>query len=1402
MSENKAVDKKDGRLKRYQSLAAMRTAHAKLVQKRREKGVTPEFLAQVTTFIMRGKGIGALLDSVKDRQAGQSLLDYWENVLNKKGQESIDPTLEEFDPTLAPEIPDELCPYLGLDAFREGNQNIFFGRQRLVNQLVQQLQTRRLLAVVGPSGSGKSSVVLAGLLPLLRNGALPESENWHYLPAMVPGSRPLMNLAQILQPVDSRFNWTARQPGLFRENSAHLLQLLPTKDADTPVVLTIDQFEEIFTLCQDDEARHAFVNNLIQFAQDGRSRHIIILTMRTDFESHIARLPSFQPLFDDALMPVTSLNASELRDAIERPAELVGLKFEEGVIDALLKDILGEPAALPLLQFTLLKLWELRQRNRVTWEAYRQLEGGRHALANSADALYDSLIPEDQRTLKNILLRMVRPGAGLEVTSNRVRQTDLFTAGEAQDRVARVLQRLVDARLLRLTEGDSPDNVQVEVAHEALVRNWPRLVDWLEDERENIRRRLRLTTAAEQWELLDRDESVLFRGVVLAEALSFSNLNPLEAEFIAACQAAVVREEEEKRAVRERELAQARKLFETERQRVQEREQANRWLSRLVIALAALVIISFITAGLAIRNGNIAGENAALAEEARQQEADARATAVFSAHEAAENAATAVAAQQQEAIARATSDANALIADQAREEEAAARATAVASAGVAAAEAAEAEAARAQAEAAQKEAEQRTQEVIARTLAGNAIEQQDSNPELSLLLALEAVNVALVNDDLVPTVAEETLYRVLQAFQLKRTFSGHSDWVSDVAFSPDGSRLATTSLDRTAKIWDVTNGQELFAFEEHSRAVISVAFSPDGKILATGSENGFIILWNTETGAKINVLGSSLVAVHTVTFRPDGSRLAAAYDDGTVRIWNIRNYNSEFVLTRHAGAVNDVTYSPDGTQFATVGEDGRIIVWRSDNGAQLYSIEAELDENSNPLIINAITFSADGDQLITGNADGTVKVWNAVSGEFLIKLPGHTSFVADIAVSADGKRLATSSGDGTAKVWDTETWQTLNTLLGHEGVVSAVAFDPGSQFLATASQDRLAKVWSVENVLSPLILAGHQNVVNRLAFHPDSTMIATAGGDQSVRLWDTANGQLLFDFDQHNGAVNDVAFTPDGSLLAAASDDFNAWIWDVETGESLITLGNHLGPVTAVSFSPDGVYLATAGDDGFVRVWDRESWTLRYELSHRDFIEEDSVSVRTVAFHPNSTLLLSGDDQGNVIFWDVAAETAVRQIVAHEETAVNDIAISPDGTRFATAGNDGVVRLWSFNEDEPPTTLTGHSGAVWSVTFYQDGNRVATASADGTVKLWDSATNQLLRTLVGHRAPVTDVAISADGLRVATSSTDRTAQINDLDTVQELFEKANRLVTRSLTEEECKLYMPDSECPTVFSSTP
>ncbi|MEM9276226.1 MAG: cell envelope integrity protein TolA [Cyanobacteria bacterium P01_F01_bin.143] len=518
----------------YPSLASFREAHRELLLRHRQTAFGSELADNIATFIIQGTATGVLLDEEEDRWVAQGILDYWLSVLYSENINPPDASLAEFDIKLAPELPDEDCPYLGLEAFLEKDRQLFFGRSRLLKQLLEKIKKSNLLTVVGSSGSGKSSAVRGGLLPSLKANALENSSSWHYYKPLVPGSDPLCALAKTICPENlEREQWCAEQVAAFLENTQHLAQLV-SDNHQQPVVLVIDQFEEVFSLC-DDGKRQAFIANLLGLIQLPERKHRVIITMRSDFESNVAKFAKFQEAFEQAQVRVLGLNANELRDAIEKPADQVGLKFESDLVDSLIGDVLGQEAALPLLQFTLLKLWDNRERNRVTWASYQKLGGGKEALSRSADEFYQQLIPEDQNATRRILLQLVNFNEeSLEVTSKRIPQQNLFLSGEAGDRIQRVIDKLHAARLVKIALGDSLQDGQIEVAHEALIRNWGTLVDWIDDERENKRQRLRLESKAKEWQSRGKTKDALLRGSLLEDAMKYSNLdlNDLEKEFI------------------------------------------------------------------------------------------------------------------------------------------------------------------------------------------------------------------------------------------------------------------------------------------------------------------------------------------------------------------------------------------------------------------------------------------------------------------------------------------------------------------------------------------------------------------------------------------------------------------------------------------------------------------------------------------------------------------------------------------------------------------------------------------------------------------------------------------------------------------------------------------------------
>jgi WD40 repeat protein/energy-coupling factor transporter ATP-binding protein EcfA2/cytoskeletal protein RodZ len=1364
----------------FPTLAELRAGHRELMQERRNESGVDGLDGRVRTFIERGQATGVFLDLEDERWEVQSLLDFWSNELYHLTQEDLNATLADYDPTLAPDLDDSLCPYIGLDPFDTAVQKLFFGREPLVRSMVERLEDGRFLALSGPSGSGKTSLVLAGLLPTLQTGALPESDKWLYLPPLVPGSDPIASLIRLLRTADNTSGWVTETTKQLLESPQTLTNLIERRAQGKTAVFVVDQFEEIFTLCQDQARRQAFMENVLHLAQSPDNKHLLILTMRTDLESNLLRTAEFHAAYAAAQLRVTTMNASELRQAIQQPAELVGLKFEQGVVEQLVSDVLGEPAALPLLQFCLLKLWGKRERNRVTWKAYGELGGGRDALANTADRLYNNLNPVEQRIARRTLLKMVRPTQGLDVVRNRVLRSQLYEPNEGPARVDYIIYHFVRERLIRLAPGDKPENDQLEIAHEALVRNWPRILGWLEEERVALRHRLRLTETAEQWDALERDESALLRGLVLAEAQQYADLNELEKAFVAASLTAVQREEMEREAARQRELEQAR--------------QSARRLALLVVALAFVFLLALGFALLARRNATLAQANAQIASD---------------------NAATAVANEEAAVEARGTAEGNAEIAAQNEATAESAQAAAEANAGAAATAGAEANTQRAIAEAEREIAEQNALAAInarataeanetlaeriarlatARELAAASLAQLGSDPQLSLLLALEAVNMTTAAGEPPPAEATDALYRAVRASQQLFTLAGHTGPVNEAAVSPDGRWLATASEDNSLKIWDAATGQEVLTLTGHNAPVTSLAFSPDNTHLVSGSSDSRLMVWDVLAGTRLQALvGQNDGSVRAVAFHPDGERVAASYEAGTARVWNYVTGDPLLRQSEHRGPVYDIEFTPDGSEFATAGEDGRIVVQNTATGIPVTSFAPDFDEAGFPVPTYGIAYSQDGTRLAAAKGNGLARILELASGTLMATLPGHSGAVTAVAFSPDGTRLATAGADSSAKVWDLETNRAILTLSGHMGELTSVGFYPSGERLVTGSLDNTGRVWNTAAGLEPLLLTDHRAGVNGLRYNQEGTAVATTSLDQSVRVWDTSSGGVLNLLTALPNPVNKAAFHPTKPILAVAAQDTVVRLFDLMTNQVLEPLYFQEDTVNDLAFNADGSMLATAGNDALVRLWDTETNEVIAELTHDG-------PVNTVAFSNDGSWVAATSGETAVI-WNVDTGETMHTISGHNGL-IHHATFNPEGDLLGTAGADGVVKLWDLETGEAIRTLSGHTGPVLWLAFNGDGTQLATGSVDKTARLWDVNTGQVLRTILGHTSAVTAVAFNPDGTELATASLDGTARITPLTTINDLLAQGWGRLARPLSPAECRQYLRDQLCLTADITGP
>lgn len=1193
-----------------------------------------------------------------------------------------------------------IAPYKGLPYFDETDSDLFFGREELTEQLAdritalaQQDSAPRLLAVVGASGSGKSSLVRAGLAVTLKR------RGWTTT-ILTPTAAPLCRLEAELHPAHAHI--ADRGAG---NNGDH------DGEQAAPALLLIDQFEELFTLCRDEAARAAYIDKLLALSQPAANT-TVVLTLRADFYAHCAQNPPLRQAVAAHQEYIGQMTPAELRRAIEEPARRAGWEFEAGLVALLLHDIgaveggTPEPGALPLLSHALLATWERRRKRTLTLAGYHAAGGVRGAIAETAESVFtDQLDQEQQALAREVFLRLTKLGEGTEDTRRRAALTELERRAEEAVQLRGVLNTLASARLITLNEDSA------EVAHEALIREWQRLHEWLMQDREGLRVHRDLTDAARQWAHLGGDTGALYRGARLAQAREWAEanderLNLAERAFYSASLAQEQHEALEREAQRQRELAAAQRLAAEQAERAEEQARSAQKLQRRAFFLGAALLLAVLLTGVALALGREATANARAAEAARQM-------------------------------------------------------------------------------------------ALAREVAASAINSLGTDPERSILLALQAVRINQEGEQPVLLEVEDALHRALQSSRLRATLAGHDSGLWALTLDGDESHLATVSTDGTAKVWDLVTHQVAISVPTGVTANLSgsgAAFSPDGTRLLTVSSDNSATLWNSATGEAIWVLRGHDAPVTSVAIAADGTRFATASDDRTVKVWDATSGALLNTLIGHEGAALVVAFSPNGKRlFAGSDETGIALAWDVTNGEELFRFDGE----SAVVGIDAIAVSPDGTRLATGEFDTTVRFWDAATGALLQTLFGHASQVVSVAYSPDGSYLASGSEDGTVKLWESATGREALTLGGHTSGVMGVAFSPNGDRLYSAGRDGTARIWDISPAAGRdgLNLVGHSDRLFGVAYHPDGTQVATWSWDGSANVWDAVTGAMVQSFSHENAFTGNPSYSPDGKQLAII-DGGGATVFDAHSGERLYALPALAGEAIEVLFSPDGSRLALAATDGTVRIHDSANGNLLFEFTTSDGAG-DIHSVQ-IAFSPDGKQLGTAREDGASL-WDATTGRQLLSFTGHGEgVRVSGITFSPDGKWVATAGNDASVQVWEAATGDVIYTLTGHTGPAFGVAFSPDGRTVASSSVDRTIKVWrlpaggGQAPEPL--TLHGHSGAVYRLAFSPDGSRLVSTGRNPVARVYAL-TLDELIAIARSQITRSLTQEECQKYLHTPLCP-------
>ncbi len=1155
-------------------------------------------------------------------------------------------------------------PYKGLRPFQEVDADDFFGRESLVEQLLMRMGERdiagRFLAVVGPSGSGKSSVVKAGLIPALRKDALPGSGNW-LVSAMTPGKHPLEELETALLKVAITPPSSLLEQ--LKDDSRGLARAvrrsLPTEggeDDQVEMILVVDQFEEVFTLTEDEAERVQFIDLLCSAVADPGSRLWVVITLRADFYDRPLLYPEFGRLLHTHMETVMPLSDEELSQAIVGPAERVDLSIEPGLVAAIQSDISDQPGFLPLLQYALTESFENREDNELTLAAYQKSGGVTGALARRAETLYEGLDKEEQEITRQVFLRLVTLGEGIEDTRRRMMLAELITLGDGRETVERILEIFGQYRLLTFDHDRESRAPTVELAHEALLREWNRLRDWIDASRDDLRMHQRLSTASAEWRQSDREPSYLLQGSRL-----------MQFEVWAAETDLVLAESDQKflnTGLEARRVSEASEAARLERERTLEKRSRN-FLRILAAVLLVATLGASSLAFLAYRSQRQA-----------ETEAKARATQQY----IAENQARIAKSRELASAAISNLDVDpersVLLALEAIDQTYSVEQTVLPEAEVALHKAVQEMRILFSVPSAGGVAFSPDGTLIAATNLDGGVSIRDSETGMALLNISDpdrdVNNLAFSPDGrrLITTMDDRAVIWDTETGNMLLTLSGHEAPLITPAFSLDGLMVATTSFDGTARVWDASTGEEILVLQ-HEGLTSGPEFSPDGTLLAVADHGASVArVWDIVTGEEILSLVGHGEDVNEADFSPDGTRLLTAGSDKTAKVWDAETGDELLTLFGHTGWVFATDFSPNGKLAATGSQDGTARIWDANTGQELLILAGHAGGISN------LAISPDGKRLITGGDDGTARVWDISpkgSREWLT-LAGHTELAFGVDYSPDGQRLATTSWDGTTKVWDMVSGNELDTLKGSDAKAAGVSFSPDGKRIATTSYDGTASVWDQSSEEKLLYLESHTDFIYRVDYSPDGKQLATASEDGTAIVWDAITGEIVSTLSGHSDqGLWDVSYSPDGKRLATSGDDGTVKIFDTGSGVELLSLTGHFDWVTGIDFSPDGQWLASASFDTTAIVWDTTNGEVLFTLTGH------TAPLWDVAFSPDGKNLASSDFGGTLKLWDLTASAAagsgVEMLSLDGYDLGPDIAFSPDGRYLAVTHADGTVRI-------------------------------------------------------------------------------------------------------------------------------
>ena len=1215
-------------------------------------------------------------------------------------------------------------PYRGLKAFDQEDADLFFGREQFVEQLQTAVTHKPFVAVIGPSGSGKSSVVFAGLLPKIDKETAVVSFR--------PSSQPFRALADALMTL-----WQPDLQGNARLDEARILadkvasserQLVEVindslrRDVDhSRLLLVVDQFEELYTLCPEPQIRSAFADCLLTAvqsqAQQNQVSFTFLMVMRADFMGRATEDRLLSQALQNATYILGPMTREELATAVEKPAQTAGVQFELGLVTRILDDVGNEPGNLPLLEFALTLLWEQQKNSLLAHAAYEAIDHVEGALAQYAERQFASLNSQDQGQARFVFTQLIQPGRS---TEDARRQATLSEIGEGN---WDLIIKLADARLIVTNRRETGEEI-AEIVHEVLIRRWKRLQEWMNEERRFREWQERLREAMRQWKAANKDEAALLRGSLLAEAEGWLQERDVQLQ-----------------SPEERVFIEKGVIFRESVHLTQIRRR------NAVLAASLIVTVLFVVLGLFSY-----GQSQDLAVEGTRA-AENEGTAVANAHlanaestRAFENEGTAVA----NSMALAT---EVYIRQQAEEEAISAQLIS------------EAESERAEREALLSRS---------RELAAVSLSILDEDAELSLLFALEAVETAQTMQ------SEEALRRALVASRVRYRFPGRANNTQGLAWSPDGSMLAISDPEKSLTIWDVADQQVLKSITVDTNSYLStIEWSPKQEFIALLLSNNKLVVWNLLEGEiKLEIEGYT-DSIDNLIWSPEGDRLVftgctlleeeeISCSESDIYMLAIE-INEEPILIdrvecnddRGICRIHDISWDPDGTYIAAGLSDGTMWLWdtrRNADTAQridfaefgIYSLDwqpngqnialmgyellriwnpvTERVEKTAPTYVSGslstanVEWSYDGHWLLYNDQNHKIRMWEPDTGEMYL-LTGHADKIEAIQWQPHGNLLASASHDGEVLIWDTGINRDSSMTVLKRGLaywVNSVDWHPSSQILAFDHYG--LELWNVNT--KEWITINDARPYEAVVWSPEGDRLAFASSDNSIHIWNMVEREEILILTGHTDIILDIDWNPDGSQLVSASGDHTVIIWDTGSGARIKTIkpdgqenrGNIPG---CVDWSPDGKFLAFSLAQPELWIWNvSQNIGNKIEVSERDLVYD-------VAWNPNGTQIATAS--GDLKVWDSITGSLVFTNFGSDQPFVDvkSVAWHPDGYHIAFGDTGGMIRTWDTKSHQS-SLLSGHQGEVISLAWSPNGNLLASGSRDFTARVYLTNINDLI----------------------------------------------------------------------------